>query len=311
MSVKNSQRFVATVALLLAVNIFTGLPAARGQLRDSGKKAWIVVKGSLKDFAGKGDTVVADFDSERDAKELSQRLNESLKGDDSYKWLFSCRRRTLDDAVRDVKQGGDLLSRLKAAKDAVDRAQKIEKGDDSLLKAKERTLGDTIREYLDMVGKSYGQAIQAKKTLTGGVAALTDAKMREVNGLIDRYNRELQDFQSVMGKAAKPGFSPLAPVQPFDPEKSRAEVVGTWNGTSVDGESKISIVMVFDDDGTVSSRGENGQSGKGTWTRELDTVNVTWSSNGARVSFQLKDGAIVAGGSIGSDRRWSVSIRKK
>ena len=108
------------------------------------------------------------------------------------------------------QEAKDLVTRLKEAKEAVDHAQKVDKGEASVFEAKERKLGDTIKEYKDMVAQSYRQAVEAKKTLTGGVAALTETKMRQVNGLIDQYNREVQDFQGVMGKAADLGFAPLA-----------------------------------------------------------------------------------------------------
>lgn len=122
-----------------------------------------------------------------------------------------------------TEKAEELLDRVKEAKKAVDEAKKVAKGEEPLLKASERKLGDTIKEYKGMVEKSLGQVTEVKKTLTGGVASLTDAKFREVNGLIDQYNREVQGFQAVMGKNAKLGYSPLARVSASPPPAPQPE----------------------------------------------------------------------------------------
>jgi hypothetical protein len=204
----------------------------------------------------------------------------------------------------------ELLDRVKQAKEAVDKAKKVAKGKEPLLKALERKLGDTIKEYKDMVAKSFAQVTEAKKTLTGGVASLTDAKLRQVNGLIDQYNREVNNFRSVLAKDADLGFSPLARVEPPDPKKARAAVVGTWKGVSVQGESKLGIDLVFNDDGTVTNRAENGRTGSGKWSREGDTITIRWST-GARVRWQLKDGQLGGSGTTSRGQPWSISFRKQ
>lgn len=209
-----------------------------------------------------------------------------------------------------AQEAKDLVTRLKEAKEAVDHAQKVDKGEASVFEAKERKLGDTIKEYKDMVAQSYRQAVEAKKTLTGGVAALTETKMRQVNGLIDQYNREVQDFQGVMGKAADLGFAPLARAEPPDPKNARAEVVGTWKGVSVQGDSKLGIDLVFNEDGTVSNRAENGRTGSGKWSREGETITITWSA-GAKVSWQLKDGQLGGSGTTSRGQPWSISFLKQ
>lgn len=103
-----------------------------------------------------------------------------------------------------------ISTRLREAKAAVDAANKDQKGEPSQRVAKERTLGDTIKEYKEMVAQSFRQAVDAKTIVTDGVAGLTDAKTRRVNGLIDEYNRELQDFDSIMDSKSGLGFSPMA-----------------------------------------------------------------------------------------------------
>ncbi len=96
----------------------------------------------------------------------------------------------------------------------------------------------------------------------------------------------------------------------FDPKKARAEIAGTWKGISVQGDSKLRIDLVFSEDGTVSNRAENGRTGNGTWSREGDTITVTWST-GAKVSWQLKDGQLGGSGTTSRGQPWSISFRKQ
>ncbi len=258
-----------------------------------------------------------DFDDEKDALARKKEFDfdHSPKGLLAADPLISSRvlkvTKLVDRRPTKVEQAKDLFGRLKEAKEAVDRGKRAAKGDEPLLRASERKLGDTTKEYKDTVAKSFAQVTDAKKTLTGGVTSLTDAKFRQVNGLIDKYNREVTDFQSVMGKDANLGFSPLARVEPFDPKKARADVVGTWKGVSVEGDSRLGYVVVFNDDGTVSARSEKGGTGIGTWSRDGDTITIMWSSNGVKVSWQLKDSRLGGSGTTSRDQPWSMSLRKQ
>ncbi len=173
----------------------------------------------------------------------------------------------------------ELLDRVKEAKKAVDDAKKVAKGDEPLFKAAERKLGDTVKEYKDMVAKSYQQAVDVKKTLTGGVASLTDAKFRQVNGLIDQYNREIKDFQSVMGKDGNLGFSPMTRVEPpkaeAEPPKSdKLEIAGKWSTGTNEWD--------FGADGTFRITGTRN---RGQWKRTADGVAIRYA--GASVWINL------------------------
>jgi hypothetical protein len=202
-----------------------------------------------------------------------------------------------------VKRGMELLTRLKEAKEAVDQAKKVEKGEACVLKAKERKLGDTIKEYKDMVAKSFRQAVEAKKTLTRGVGTLTEAKFRQVNGLIDKYNREIKDFQSVMGSDADLGFSPLARVE--GTQLAGTECIGTAriNRTGKEVAWRVS----FDADNTCRVEGNRGgssatwkQSGQTVWIRSADASNV----------LELKiEGNIMIGEFVSNDGSTRITIR--
>jgi hypothetical protein len=186
-------------------------------------------------------------------------------------------------SVERLKKTLDLLTRLREAKEAVDHAKKVGKGEASVLKANERTLGDTIREYRDMVAQSYRQAVEAKKTLVGGVAALTDAKMREVNGLIDQYSRQVQDFRSVMGSSTDLGSSPLARVQPPKPAPGEFELARQLEGTT--------WVLRLDDGQTVTFEFQT--EGKLSWEnmsasgRARTTGSGTWSVSGDELAARM------------------------
>jgi hypothetical protein len=188
-------------------------------------------------------------------------------------------------AVR-AQEAKELLDRVKEGKKAVDDAKKVAKGEQSLLKASERKLGDTIKEYKDMVAKSFAQVTEVKNTLTGGVSSLTDANFRQVNGLIDQYNREIADFRSVMGKDADLGFAPLARVQANEPKTVPAEVArkSDLNGTAWEGLASFSdgsgfrFKLRFDSEGAGRFFG---------WYDDTE-VPMAWSDDGSTVSVKVK-----------------------
>ena len=101
-----------------------------------------------------------------------------------------------------------------------------------------------------------------------GAASLTAAKLREVNGLIDQYNREVEGFRAVMDKDGDFRFNPLARVDLKD-VKNVPDLAGTsWVGES-DG-----WVYTFMADGSYSitspdgSHTDNSKDFKGgTWRR--------------------------------------------
>lgn len=217
---------------------------------------------------------------------------------------------------------GDPLARLKQAKAAVDELRwKLRywanKGSANVrdvraaLTLAERKLGDTINEYKDVVAGSYRRAVEAKKTLASGVGGLADAKFREVNALIDKYNGQLRDFQAVMGSEADLGFRPLARVQPRDQQEAvpdEQQLIGTWMGTSVqEGSPDLQTTVVFYADGTVIS---DGGRGRGRWTLDGDTVRISWS-NGAVVTWRLIGNRLMGSGITTRGRSWSITLRKQ
>ncbi len=67
-----------------------------------------VTKGSLSDFTGKSDNVVGYFATEAQAQAYANAMNESLHGDDAYKYLFLAGQTPRPDAG--MKSEGQLAS---------------------------------------------------------------------------------------------------------------------------------------------------------------------------------------------------------
>ncbi len=61
----------------------------------SGQRNWLVIKGSLQDFTGKSDSILADFSAEHEAQAYAQKLNEQEK--DWTRWTYTYRMRTQDE----------------------------------------------------------------------------------------------------------------------------------------------------------------------------------------------------------------------
>lgn len=274
-------RYMVLVAVILG-NHFTATNV-HAQLHDSGKKAWIVEKCSLSDFSGKSDSIVADFDSENEASDQAKQLNETLKGNEQFAWIYSYRRRP-EKALTPTEQSGNLLSRLKEAKEQVDRAKRIADGNESIVSAAERKLGDTIKEYRDMAAESYRRAVDAKKTLANGVAELADTNLREVNGLVDKYNGELKDFKAVMAGSAGLGLAPLERAVP--PEATEDEVVGTW--VTENGSTRYN----FHSDGSVVVEGSRTT---GRWTRSGNSVTINF---GTPLYYTLSGSNLISNGAV-------------
>lgn len=196
-----------------------------------------------------------------------------------------------------VKRGGELLKRLKDAKEAVDQAKSAAAGDKPILQAKERALGDTLNEYKDMITKAYEQITEVQKTLTGGTTKLTEGNLKKVNSLIDAYNGDLQNFESVMGKNSSLGYTPvpkmtLPPPMPADEPRKDPEswLVGTsWGGDGQWYNAKQSDWYSFSNGGFVITFAEDGKCYliKGNAdTRSIERSESKWRQDGDKVVIE-------------------------
>jgi hypothetical protein len=216
----------------------------------------------------------------------------------------------LKDAWKAKKDTDEKLNSLKEAKEAVDKAKKIANGDASFFEASERKLGDTIKEYKEMLKKSWNQAMEAKKTLTSGVGGLTDAKFKQVNGLIDRYNSQLNQFQSTMGPKFSTGFAPLGRVSAPPPAPVPTNTQVALSGSSFAGHedlagySRLRFVLhkggsatMFDTDGSTS----------GSWSQSGDQVTLRFYNDTVVYRGTLR-GKTLGGSASNPQRTWSWSL---
>lgn len=97
------------------------------------------------------------------------------------------------------KKDGDLLKTLGDAKDAADRAVQTGKAD----------LAQAIQDYKQAIEDTYRRIKDFEKDLVAGTQELQEKRFREANALVDRYNRQVANFQSVMGPSVPLGYKPL------------------------------------------------------------------------------------------------------
>ena len=197
-------KFLSLAFLVSGLWLIPGTPADA----QPPAKGWMVYKVPPLGFIDDG-KVVASAGSEEEAKRVAKQFQ-----DQEYKtgkfphFTFIASKVEVPDPKKgdkpDAKDdaGTDttkLLAAVIEAKQAVDRAKKVAKGEEPLLKAAERKLGDALKEYKDAVAGAYQRAVDAKKTLTEGVGGLTDAKFKQATAAVDRYNGLVRDYEAKAG----------------------------------------------------------------------------------------------------------------
>jgi hypothetical protein len=102
-----------------ALNKINSMLPQQGQTDPSSSGPWEVTKGSLSDFTSKQDTVVARFATQEAAQAYAQRMEESLHGDETYKWTFIVSRHdpapkdTLADATKQPDKKASDVAKTK------------------------------------------------------------------------------------------------------------------------------------------------------------------------------------------------------
>ncbi len=223
MSFTTRTHLLLAAVLALAVSGLVGREAcarSKGQPSDSGTKPWVVVKGKLGDVNGKGDQVIADFNTEDQAGKYAKECNEN---EQSLSITYMVRKRSDWDSGSGGKKAGgqlkhakDVVDHLKEAKGAVDKAVKIAKEG---LTEEERKLGDTLKEYSDAVKKAYESAKNAKTDLLSMTDSITQKQFNDVNKLIDSYNGyndSLAQYRKLPGGTTLPSLPSIATVKPGD-----------------------------------------------------------------------------------------------
>lgn len=210
-----------------------------------------------------------------------------------------------------------LLERVKFAKDDYEKAKKA--AIKELEEAADRKLGDTIKEYGKMVDATYGRVKDAKKLITGDVRKLNDKTFRDVNTLIDQFNREVTSYRNLMGSSRPLGFNTIDRVEkPKEMDgldslanKERKEdkpwVVGVWENrtTGTDGISWTDTLTVLHD-GTATK--------KNVWSgpNSKDVVSIDkyrWKETGNGFLFEHVGEVHPNGNEVSGDtkRNWSIT----
>lgn len=151
------------------------------------------------------------FESREDAvrhQKTYERVQNLAKGGPLYtNWKLTSVSGNPSPPASSGSKPSDLLSRLRESKAAVAAAARTASAD--AIRAKELLLRQVIDEYKDVVSRSYEKIRNLEKTLTGGTQAIQEQRFREINTLVDEYNRQVNEFASVMGPTGGLGFKPL------------------------------------------------------------------------------------------------------
>jgi hypothetical protein len=128
-------------------------------------------------------------ESEQDVKRWENEHPKSLL-------LAVVREKTRKTPARKLTDAKEAADKVKDAKEAVDKAKEIrEKG----LTAKERQLGDTLKEYTNRIKDTYENVKNLKSNLLSMTGKLSRKQFDEANKLIASYNKSRDE----LGKAEK------------------------------------------------------------------------------------------------------------
>lgn len=188
------------------------------------RKAWGVYK--VMPVSWDEGKLVAEADTAEEAQRIEKQFQdrEYRTGRFPY-YVFVARKReagassgkvgdVMDQTVtriQEARKARAILNRIIEAKKAVDRAKKVAKGDEPLLKASERKFGDAIKEYKDLVVGAFQRATELKKTLTEGVGGMTEARFKQATEAVQRYNRLVENYQSATGRDGRLGYTTMTP----------------------------------------------------------------------------------------------------
>lgn len=182
------------------------------------------------------------FETEQEAQDYKrkwEKVQNLSKGGPAYvNWRITKESKAAKPAAekpKDSKDGqtkdSDILKRLRTTATAV--ALAIRQGAADLAK-KEILLREAIDDYKQAVADTFRRIKEFEKTLVGGTQEMQEARFREINALVDRYNRQIADFQAVMGPKETLGYKPLPRFQPPAPKNNDAAASVADKPASID-----------------------------------------------------------------------------
>jgi hypothetical protein len=226
MRLKTSVCFSLFALLAAASHVFA---------EDSGRYPWLVVKGSLSDFTDKHDIIVKDFPTEEEARAYARQQEDALGPNERYKYTFIVRQRK-------EGEGKDQKEKIK-----IKPAKKV---------------GDVLKDYKRNIENAWRRVTDAKTHLSKMTTRISDEQFKAVNGLIESYNAQVDQYTDFLeknpGLNAKVEYPKIARVDPSDfvekPATEKPDIAGTW---TLNGDAE----WIFEADGTwqISGTGNRGQ----------------------------------------------------
>ena len=170
--------------------------------------------------------------------------------------------------------------------------------------------GDYYRRFFDEKGdvvpavwnaglagwKKYQADTKGMADRLRGRGAEIEQKAQSLDQQFAASEAKAKAFETVVGKA--------------NDKVNRADLVGTWKGELVQGSNKIGVTLTIEADGKITNTADNGQAGRGTWTRSGERLSARWAT-GEVVTWTFKDGKISGGGTTGRGEKWSISFSKQ
>jgi hypothetical protein len=254
------------------------------------------------------------FETEREAlahKQMYEKVQNLKKGGPAYtNWKITKERKPTTQSKDKTKEaqegagrGGDVLWRLRDAKKAVGLALKASKEE---LAKKELLLRETIDEYKQSVADTFRRIKELEKNLRGGTQEMQEKSFQEINAVVDRYNRQISDFQGVMGPVGTLGYSPLPRFQPPVPEKA-GSTAAVAPSSGVSGKTwnidyyGLPLVVTFQEGGrAVGNYNKEVVGRQGKWSQEGDLIVITLPSAGRPGYSSYSEGFAIRG-KVGAD----------
>ena len=180
--------------------------------------------------------------------------------------------------MRRARELADQISELKEKLDAFRR------------EAKERAVGDTLKEYAKAIQDVYQRVVDLKSELTGWVGKITSAMFDQVNNLINGYNGLPIQYNGVADAGNKKIFPVVILLVSIDVPQQRDDSVSvkavpkpsplpSRYYTAQFGQRQLGVQLQNDGTMTVTDPADNNkQLVEGRWAQHRDKLHLSTSS---------------------------------
>ena len=155
-------------------------------------------------YGGRVDQTLGTYALEREANEVAAQWETESRARGDLR-LSRVRRikggsNLADDLDKTIDQGGDAIKWYNQA------ANEISDLLDDSPPGTPRGAGQALRDFRDRLEDAFERVTNLKNTLTGGTRRLADQQFAQINGLIDKYNRQASEYNA---QASTAGLSRL------------------------------------------------------------------------------------------------------